>query len=191
MTAIVYPTIMAKKTRISAKQQEAFARDRPILHSPFVDGAMVMIENDDEKSKARQRYIGPMLIKRRNAGGAYIVVGPDGTEYKRAPHQLKKTGPIEIDTSKHAKVFKILDNRESNGSQEYYVQWYKLPDAFNSWVKEDNFDDTEIIRKYWNKKRPVENFDDTTVIRKNKKKLIKQAGKTHKLKLTLKPRVIS
>jgi hypothetical protein len=71
------------------------------------------------------------------------------------------------------------------------MQWYKLPEAFNFWVKEDNFDDTEIIRKYWNKKRPVENFDDTTVARKNKKKLIKQAGKTHRLKLTLKPRVIS
>jgi len=67
-------------------------------------------------------------------------------------------GVAESDTSKHAKVFKILDNRESNGSQEYYVQWYKLPEAFNSWVKEDNFDDTENLRKYWNKKRPGRKF---------------------------------
>ncbi|RKP15905.1 hypothetical protein ROZALSC1DRAFT_25903 [Rozella allomycis CSF55] len=62
-----------------------------------------MIKDDLSSSKSDPYYTGPFNIVRRNKGGAYILLGPDGTLYTRPPHAVKPFKEItpKIDTSAH------------------------------------------------------------------------------------------
>ena len=44
---------------------------------------------------------------------------------------------------------KILDHRGNVGSYEYYVQWKGFSSEHDSWVVENDFNDTKYITQYW------------------------------------------
>ncbi|RKP15734.1 hypothetical protein ROZALSC1DRAFT_18423, partial [Rozella allomycis CSF55] len=49
-------------------------------------------------------------------------------------------------------IERILNHRQNKETKEdeYYVQWKGLPSTENEWVKTSDFQDLDIIRKYWN-----------------------------------------
>jgi chromobox protein 5 len=34
-------------------------------------------------------------------------------------------------------------------TQSFYVKWKGYPDSDNSWVKQEDFDDVAVIKRYW------------------------------------------
>ncbi|RKP17247.1 hypothetical protein ROZALSC1DRAFT_992, partial [Rozella allomycis CSF55] len=154
MNSIVYPeinNISKKKLRLEGGK---FIKNNRIIH--FQPGAYVMVKDDLRSKKSEPYYTGPMKIIKRNTGGAYELIGPDGTIYIRPPHALKlfKATPENPDNTKIVEVEMILDHRpgSDNHTLEYLVKWKKHDASFNQWVKENDFQDITPIRKYWNNK---------------------------------------
>jgi hypothetical protein len=154
MTSLVYPTIKESQDERNKIKQQRFLESHKITE--FSPGAAVMVFDDIRASKTEPRYTGPFLVIRRTTGGSYLLKGPDGTEYRRAPSQLKLVtqNSVSPDTTSTA-VDKILDHRlltlddSDRREHEYLVKWYKLSDDHNQWVHERSFDDLTPIRRYW------------------------------------------
>lgn len=77
MSKIVYPTI---RDRVDKKQNRSNIR---------WNNEKIITKDELRTVKTQPRYTGPFVIKRRNRGGAYILSGPDGCEYRRPPENLK------------------------------------------------------------------------------------------------------
>jgi hypothetical protein len=153
MTELVYPTIFTKTKKAHDKRNLYFMKNNRIIHSFLQPGARVFVK-DELRSKKDDRYEGPFTIIRRNQGGAYVLKGPDGTEYTRPPSVLKLAHPdIKLPTHGRpgiiAAVQKILDHKEENNSTLYLVKWKDLPNSYNQWVPQHDFNDIGPIRTYY------------------------------------------
>ena len=148
MTRVVYPEIELSSNSKLKKEGEKLNRKRNLIH--FSPGCQVMALDDELRSiKSQPRYTGPFTIVRRNRGGAYILKGPDGTEYKRSPSTLKMYYQPALTEESTFEVGKILDHKElEDGSISYKVKWKNYSDASNSWVHSKDFQDLTLIRKY-------------------------------------------
>ena len=60
-----------------------------ISEDKFPQGSLVMIKDDTRTRKSDPVYEGPLIVVRRNTGGAYILKAKDGTEYQRVANQMK------------------------------------------------------------------------------------------------------
>jgi hypothetical protein len=58
--------------------------------------------------------------------------------------------PDEPADNVHQEVEKIMDHRRRRGQLEYFVKWKAFSESENAWVKESDFDTTDIIEDYWN-----------------------------------------
>ena len=63
--------------------------------------------------------------------------------------RLKTVEPEHPDN--HHELERILDHRRRGGKLEYFVKWKHFADSECSWVKETDFDTTEILVEYWEK----------------------------------------
>jgi hypothetical protein len=70
-------------------QAKKFLRNHLIVADTFVPGTLVMVRDDLRTTKMEPQYAGPFKVLRRNRGGAYVLQGPDPTEYTRPPSVLK------------------------------------------------------------------------------------------------------
>jgi hypothetical protein len=61
---IVYPACAAKTLEYSHRMEEDFKNSKQILKTEFPVGAVVMIQNQERRKKADERYIGPFTVKR-------------------------------------------------------------------------------------------------------------------------------
>ena len=61
----------------------------------FPPGSLVMGKDDTRANKTGAPYEGPLLVIRRNNGGAYILKGKDGSEYQRVANQMKLINQTE------------------------------------------------------------------------------------------------
>ncbi|RKP15587.1 hypothetical protein ROZALSC1DRAFT_26307, partial [Rozella allomycis CSF55] len=79
-------------------------------------------------------------------------------------------------------IERILNHRQNKETKEdeYYVQWKGLPSTENEWVKTSDFQDLDIIRKYWNAgKRQRKNSRKTNTPIQKKAKLSTKADELH------------
>ena len=136
------------------------ARNRIIAEDAFPPGAIVMMLDKTKESKWDPTYEGTFTVVRRNRGGAYVLRDHLGELLKRTvpADQLKLVKRMAdetvIEVSSH-EIKEIKKHRYNEKKKpEYFVVW-KDPSLIPSWEPVDNFDDIDVIRKYWNKVRPT------------------------------------
>jgi hypothetical protein len=160
MTKVVYPTIYEKVKLTKKKQEDYYNSRHGMITDQFLPGTPVMVLNTTRTNKNEVRYEGPLIVLRRNRGGAYILKGKDGTEYTRPPSHLKvvSQNTIEIDPPHsyiQAQIDRIIDHRIVDGKNQYLIKWSKMPDTYNQWVEEVNINGTVKIQDYWRDKNKL------------------------------------
>jgi hypothetical protein len=171
MASIVYPSIKEKVVEQHKQYQQYFKKRH--RYKEFPAGSLVMVRNDTRSKKTEERFNGPFTVKRRTQGGSYILVDHTGTEFSRAPSQLKLIARGLHSVSKDV-VKEIVDDRKtSTGSFDYLVKWSNQPDP--TWVAAKDFDDYTPIREYFSRKekqslgqsQEITSLDDASPTRKN------------------------
>ena len=128
-----------KKDRVAKYEQE---HARTIKDFNFKPGDLVLLRNTAVESsldrKLKPRYIGPMIVIRRNKGGAYIVAEMDGTVYQAkvaafrlVPYYARKR--IELPRDIHSKIdvsaetLKKLAESEDDGREIEDIHFAQMP----------------------------------------------------------------
>ncbi len=161
LNKVVYPAVKDRVVAEKAKMERNFTRSHRIISDDaFPPGAVVMMADKTRSLKWSPAYEGPFLVVRRNRGGAYILRDKLGETLKRTvpADQLKlikrENGDAVIETTSY-EIAKITDHRTNKHKKfEYYVHW-KDPNIEPGWEPVENFDDVEVIRKYWKSVRPT------------------------------------
>jgi hypothetical protein len=137
----VYPAIKLKAKSSINKAQESFVKRNRIITDQFHLGASVMVLDELRSSKMSWPFPGCSSKSR----WAYILKGPDGSEYKRPQSSLKLVHQDAVTTGQSAVVGNILSHRTHNNTTQYLVKWKGQTDAQNQWVNEYDFDDLAPI----------------------------------------------
>ena len=149
LTSVVYPAIHDQIDSVNKSRAKLFEKHHNIINNDsFKPGSMVMIMDELRQSKSAPKYTGPFKVVRRNKGGAYILLGPDGTEYKRPPQFLKQVSPT-MPFNPSSVVKTIVSQRKVNRQMYYLVQW---EDGETEWIHENHFNDVIPITAYWKKR---------------------------------------
>lgn len=158
---IVYPTVSENVLEKKGKSAESFSKHHRIIDdTKFPVGASVMMLDKTRGSKWDPVYEGPFIIVRRNRGGAYVLRDKVGETLKRTvpSDQLKlihRKGDDAVFDMPSLKIKNIASHRTGeNKTTEYLVVW-KDPHTEPSWEPVSNFDDINVIKKYWSEKRPT------------------------------------
>lgn len=156
ITSILYPSIQAKSKNTKDNMAKRFNRDRKIVKNPFPVGASVMIKDVTRTSKMDPRYEGPFTVVRRNAGGAYILQDATGSLLSRnvpINHMKMITKDSGTPEDNAFEIEAIINHQGAAPRYKYLVKWKGYSDDNNSWVPAADFNDVDIIKKYW-KRRP-------------------------------------
>ena len=114
------------------------------------DGTSVYVRNLKIQNKLNAYAHGCYKIVGRTAMGNYILENRVGKQMKQTyPISRLKVVEPDPEESEVYEVEKILDHRSRRGKLEYFVKWKGYSDSECSWVKESNFDTTEVIEEYW------------------------------------------
>ncbi len=158
---VVYPAI-SDRTKVQKEKMEcAFARSHRIIpDDAFPPGALVMMWDQTRESKWDPAYEGPFIVVRKNRGGAYVLRDKLGEILKRTvpADQLKlvqrENGGAAVEPKSYA-IKQITKHRAMpNRKFEYFVVW-KDDGIEPGWEPAENFDDIDVIRKYWKSVRPT------------------------------------
>jgi transposase InsO family protein len=167
--SLIYPAISDKIMVAKNKMVERLNQYRRQLKENSIPaGAIVMLidplylNDPSKKPKWEPKYIGPYTVVRRARNGAYVLKDMTGDildrrvpadQLKLVKRQLKS--PPE--KSEFFEVAEVLDHRGDPGAYEYLVRWKGYDESENSWVPQQNFQDTACITAYW-KSRPPDAF---------------------------------
>ena len=119
-----------------------------------------MMVDKRKESKWDPTYEGVFAIVRRNRGGAYVLKDRLGELLKRAvpADQLKlvhRRGEDAAIRLPSYEIQEISDHRYGrNRRPEYFVVW-KDKNLQPGWEPVENFDDINVIKKYWKRVRPT------------------------------------
>jgi hypothetical protein len=146
LTETLYPAINEKIQAYNKARIEQVTKERS-----FPNGAYVMAINHTRGNKFEAAYEGPFKVLHRNKGGAYLLQDTDGNTMHRnfTPSELKLVSHEPDDTNTSYQVEKILDHTGKPGSYKYLVKWKGYKKSESTWEPVENFDDINIIAKYW------------------------------------------
>ena len=101
------------------------------------------------------RYEGPFLIVGVTRGGSYQLMDRTNELLGRsyAPSQLKivQQNSVEPDSESFS-VQSVVDHKEVDGVDHYLVRWRGFSATDDSWEPVTNFDDLDVIRKFWQRR---------------------------------------
>ena len=144
------PNTIEKIEKKQEKQKAVQDKAQNVINEPLKPGTQVYIRSMKIQGKLEPKFHGPYTVQSQTSGGNYKLVNSTGTEMKQTyPRSRLKIVANEANDS--YEIEKILDHRNNGGKLEYFVKWIGYPMDDCSWVKESNFDTTEIIEDYWNK----------------------------------------
>ena len=113
-----------------------------------------MVISEERKDKLEPIYDGPFQVVRRTRSGAFILKDTGGQLDRRFPiHKMKlvKSYAPPIELSGVHEVKRVIRHRGEVNAYEYLVQWKGVKNY--SWVVEADFNDYDVIRKYWSSSR--------------------------------------
>jgi hypothetical protein len=93
-----------------------------VVHSNFLEGGGVSLHDKDATSS-------------------------NTTNGKSTSTKMNKKNIVDDD--KTYVVERIIKHRNVKGVYSYFVKWKNYPESDNSWVKDKNFYDINIVKKYW------------------------------------------
>ena len=154
LTNIVYPELAQRVEDVQHHRKATFDANHMMVDLP--KGSLVMVRNDVRGAKSSAAFEGPFTVERRTRGGTYILRDGDGQELHRkyAPSQIKMiAGANEAESSDKAYIVEsIHDDRRIGSERWYWTKWKGYDESQNSWTRERDFLDLEVIRKYWKNK---------------------------------------
>ena len=63
--------------------------------------------------------------------------------------EIVKDSTTIKEQEQHWEVEGIIDHKKEGNSWKYLVNWSGWGPEYNSWVSEKDFDDLDVIKKYW------------------------------------------
>ena len=164
LTNLVYPELAQHVEDVQHHRKTMFDANHTMLDLP--KGALVMVRNDVRGAKSSAAFEGPFTVERRTRGGSYILRDGDGQELHRryAPSQIKLIGGAN-EGDKAYIVESIHDDKRIGSERWYLTKWKGYDESENTWTRERDFLDLEIIRRYWKNKGLGERADG--VVAKN------------------------
>jgi hypothetical protein len=162
---IVVPAMKDKNTEVKNNMKQILDKTLKQVSS-LKPGTLVMAKDVTKTSKWDPVYEGPFTVVEQHKGEAYTL--KDNTDQvlprRRTIDQLKvltnTTPPVTEDLRPSYRVQTILDAKKIGQSYEYLVRWHGYGEESDSWVPASDFDDLNIIKKYWKiktKKPPKSN----------------------------------
>ena len=138
-----------------ARRRLALDRNGKSLENPFPDGALVMLRQDNRRSKMQPQYIGPFKVEHMTRGGSYVLRDMLGDLYRRnaSPWQLKM---VSTDTTvdngmgnEFYEVEKILNHKGYEGNYLYKILWKGYPASEATWEPLENLNCPDLVHDYW------------------------------------------
>jgi hypothetical protein len=135
-----------------------------------------MVKDDSRTNKTDAPYEGPLLVIRRNNGGAYILKGKDGSEYQRVAHQMKLINQVEDINNFVAPSLREIQKIIAKIDKEYFLirfKGFKEPQK----IHKSEFQSSKLIDEF---ERPPKREKGAKSGLKLKIKVLKQTpmGKT-------------
>jgi hypothetical protein len=152
MSQLVFPAIAEQHKRYTDKLNGKI--DAKNVQVNFKPGTYVMHKILHKTNAFAPSYVGPYQVIRQNDGGAYILRDEEGMLMSRnyVASELKAINQEEIiPKSELFEVEAIIQDSGDPQNREYLVKWKNYGKEHNSWVKADDFTDTEFIIEYWKK----------------------------------------
>ncbi len=149
---LVFPAIKETERKYLERIQKKHAKKKHLV-DPFLPNQKVLVK-DPKAGKKDERWEGPYLVVRRNRGGAYIISTGNGQLFPRnvPAHHLKPAGPDHRDMDERYVVQSIIGHRRVKSGMEFRVSWKGFSNKSDSWVPAKNFDSTDLIRTYFNRR---------------------------------------
>ena len=138
-----------KKTQEVQKQIQN-NRTKPI-DNILEYGSSVYVRNMHIRNKLAAYAHGCYTVVGRSSNGNYILTNRLGRKMKQT-YPLSRLVTVTPDEPIPKDLYlmeKIVDHRRRRGQLEYFVKWKDFSESENSWVREAEFDDTDIINEYW------------------------------------------
>ena len=153
---IVLPGLDKRVNEVKQKQ-ESRLNSRKQLEN-FKPGDKVMVLDVNRGSKWDPVYEGPYEVVEQHRGGAYSLKNELGDimEPRRTINMLKPVKEKLEKTEEDYEVEKVIDHIREGRSYKYLVKWKGYEEKDNTWVLEKDFNQKELIKKYWRQKQ-IEN----------------------------------
>ncbi len=149
--SLIYPAILERTKHSKDKMIAALDRKRRVLTKEHIlhPGAVVMLRDPHRKDKFEPKYIGPYSVVRRSRNGNYSLKDMTNEPLDRyVPIDQLKVISKTPRPQDNELEYGIIKHRGQPGTYEYFTKFksYRVP----TWVPEENFVDTALIRDYWN-----------------------------------------
>jgi len=157
---IVLPSLNKKVSEMKNKQEKRLNSQRQI--KSLQPGTIVMTVDQTRGSKWDPVYEGPYEIVQQHNGGAYSLKDSLGRimERRQTIDMMKiVSGPNKIinkKNSEHYSVEQIKQHRRTPNGFEFLVKWKGYSDKDNSWVKAEDFNGQQMIKKYWKTQEKIQ-----------------------------------
>jgi hypothetical protein len=157
---VIIPAIADRSRRTKATAHIHLDRKHKIV-APFKVGEHVFALDKTRSSKWDPVYEGPFVVVKQSRGGAYTLADATNNILKRKftvdmlkPMLVSSGGGIPVlptnTEQQHYEVEHIVQHkRNRRGENLYLVRWKNYQPEDDSWVKEQDFDDIAIIKKFW------------------------------------------
>ena len=166
LSSTIYPGIRAATSKYNERLKKAHNTSKKIVDTIDV-GTRVMVKRAIRSSSSIPLFTGPFTVVKRS-GNSYVLTDPSGSLYptKIPIHRLKKLQDDESTDEPSFEVEKILKHRGTGTAREYFVKWVGYPNGQNSWVKANNFNESDIIRQYHQNTKSKKKNESWFILRK-------------------------
>jgi hypothetical protein len=152
MQDVLFPTVTNTTKIKNAKIKQKFDSKHKIIDVPL--NSFVMIKDNLRKSKLDPENEGPFKIINKTKNGTYILEDLEGQLLPRnypSSFLIPLSSDPQFGQSSY-EISAIIDHKKTSNGYKYLVRWKNYTKDEDTWEPEDNFDDVEIINKYWNRR---------------------------------------
>ena len=177
---VVGPAVREAAYNRQDKKNEILNKKRKAAPA-FKVGSLVMLRDQNRKSKLEPRWVGPYVINLINQRGTFQLKDLTGTILQRVvPVAFLKLcgsqtltdasgGEVKLDEPRFV-VEKILDVKEEGGRNTYLVKWEGYPASETTWEPAEHFEDASTLANFWRQRNPARKRKAKKLLKNTKKK---------------------